>query len=276
MMKPMTIRDLDLNQIALSGQCFRMRKTGEDTFGVAAADKYVEIVQKGEEFWFSCEEEEFQNFWSPYFDLETDYSRIKKLVDREDQYLTQAVEFGGGIRILRQDLWEMIITFLVSQNNNVGRIRRSIEALCDALGEARKANGTKYRAFPTPKAIAKAGPEKLGSLGLGYRDKYLARMAEAVAGGEFDLEELKREGYEEAHRRLTGQFGIGKKVADCICLFGLHHIDAFPVDTHIKKILDAHYGSGFPYDRYRGCLGVIQQYLFYYDLHGCAPMAEGR
>ena len=105
-------------------------------------------------------------------------------------------------------------------------------------------------------------------MGLGYRDKYILKMAQTVSEGTLDLAALRTAGYEEAHQTLTAQFGIGKKVADCICLFGLHHVDAFPVDTHIKKILDRSYPDGFPYERYRGVLGIIQQYLFYYDLEG--------
>lgn len=263
-----TIKDLDLKQIALSGQCFRMKETGPDTCCVPALGTYVEITQKGDRFTFSCDEEEFRNIWHDYFDLDTDYGRIKGMVDESDEYMKEAVGYGGGIRILKQDLWEMIVTFLVSQNNNVSRIRGSIEKMCLALGEERRLeDGRTYHTFPESEAVLEAGMKKLETFGLGYRDKYIYRMAASVADGSFRLEELKKAGYEDAHRMLTDQFGIGKKVADCVCLFGLHHIDAFPVDTHIRKILEKHYEKGFPYERYQGYLGIIQQYMFYYDLN---------
>ena len=161
----------------------------------------------------------------------------------------------------------MIITFLISQNNNVSRIRNSVEILCSQLGERRSlAGGAVYYAFPQPEAVLEAGMKRLGSMGLGYRDKYIMKMAESVAKGDLNLDALRSAGYEEAHQMLTAQYGIGKKVADCVCLFGLHHVDAFPVDTHIKKILYRFYPDGFPYENYRGVLGIIQQYMFYYDL----------
>ncbi|PNV61133.1 8-oxoguanine DNA glycosylase [Clostridium sp. chh4-2] len=263
------IKDLDLNQIMSSGQCFRMRKSDDGIFSVPVSDKYVEIEQKGELFAFSCSREEFEAVWYPYLDLQTDYGKIKAGVDKKDEYLMRAVEYGSGIRILRQDLWEMIITFLISQNNNVSRIRNSIEVLCGRLGKRCISDGgAEYYAFPEPEAVLEAGMEGLSTMGLGYRDKYILKMAQTVSEGTLDLAALRTAGYEEAHQTLTAQFGIGKKVADCICLFGLHHVDAFPVDTHIKKILDRSYPDGFPYERYRGVLGIIQQYLFYYDLEG--------
>lgn len=258
---------MDLKQISESGQCFRMKHISGDTYSVTALGSYTEITQKGREFTFSCSEDEFHRIWFPYFDLTTDYNAVAGLVDPADSYLTAAVRYGCGIRILNQDLWEMIITFLISQNNNITRITRSVEALCTQLGEPGVTEyGVRYHSFPTPSAIAGAGMDGLGTLGLGYRDKYILKTAEHVMDGSLDLSLLPVLPYEEAHSYLMVQYGIGKKVADCVCLFGLHHIDAFPIDTHIKKILEAHYPDGFPYDRYAGVLGIIQQYLFYYDL----------
>lgn len=127
-------------------------------------------------------------------------------------------------------------------------------------------------AFPTPAALAAAQPETLRALGLGYRAEYLcaagAHFAQADA-----LDALRAMSYPEAHTALRAVKGVGPKVADCICLFGLHHVDAFPVDTHVKQILSAHYPKGFPFRRYAGCAGILQQYMFYYDLHGSAQAA---
>lgn len=260
--------DMDLMQIARSGQCFRMEEKQEGIYALVAFGKYLEIGQEGDVFSFSCSEQEFQEIWRNYLDLDTDYGIIKASVDPGDPYLTEAARLGWGIRILRQELWEMIITFLISQNNNISRIRRSIDLLCRTLGEDRTAeNGRQYDTFPGPEAIVQGGMAVLKTLGLGYRDKYIYRTAQAVLEGTLNLEELKRADYEEAHRRLTAQYGIGRKVADCICLFGLYHIEAFPIDTHVKKILEVHYPLGFPHDKYRGCGGILQQYMFYNDLN---------
>lgn len=265
------IADLDLRQIAESGQCFRMVQKSEGVYAVSAFEKYLEIEQKGDLFFFSCTEKEFEETWEDYLDLHTDYGAIKKSVDEEDAYLQEAVREGWGIRILRQDLWEMIVTFLVSQNNNISRIRKSIELLCHTIGEEQyTGDGVKYYAFPKPEAVVRAGMEVLSTLGLGYRDKYIFRTAQAVLNGSLDLEMLRAADYETAHRELVKQYGIGKKVADCICLFGLYHIEAFPVDTHVKKILETHYPKGFPHDRYKGYAGILQQYMFYYDLKAAA------
>lgn len=257
-MYAVTINDMNLAQIADSGQCFRFQCLDKNKWGVKALERYVEIMQQENMFTFSCDEEEFHLVWSHYFDLETDYAAIKASVEEEDLYLKEAVRNGAGIRLLNQDLWEMVVSFLISQNNNIPRIKKSIELLCDRFDS----NGN----FPDAQRLDEAGLEGLKGLGLGYRDKYIAALAKAVCEGSFDLEHLKKVDYASAHEILMKQFGIGKKVADCVCLFGLHHIDAFPVDTHIKKILIEHYPYGFCYEKYKGYLGIIQQYMFYYDL----------
>lgn len=262
------IKDMDLEQIAGSGQCFRMEKLDFGHYCLTAFEKYLEIRQEGEDFQFLCTEEEFEDVWTDYFDLETDYGKIKESVDGEDAYLKSAVSYGGGIRILRQDLWEMIITFLVSQNNNISRIRNSIALLCKTVGEEKTAvNGVLYNTFPSADAVKEAGADVLGELGLGYRDKYILRTAQAVAEGCLDLESLRRADYEAAHKELMSQYGIGRKVADCICLFGLYHTEAFPMDTHVKRIVEKHYPEGFPAGKYPGYAGILQQYMFYYDLN---------
>lgn len=258
-MYTLEIEDMDLEQIACSGQCFRFTKIKEDTWNIKALEKSVDLRQEGNQFTFSCSREEVESVWAEYFDLGTDYRGVKNLVDPEDPYLTQAILHGHGIRLLNQDLWEILVSFLISQNNNIPRIKKSVELLCEKFDK----NGN----FPRPAVLAEAGLSGLAGLGLGYRDKYVAALARSVADGALSLEELKELTYLNAHNRLMEQLGIGRKVADCACLFGLHHIDAFPVDTHIKKILDTHYPRGFDYERYRGYLGIIQQYMFYYDLN---------
>lgn len=269
------IDDMDIEQIARSGQCFRMGKQAEEpgVWTVAAAEEYVEIMKEGNAFLFSCEEETFRKKWAGYFDLKTDYSVYKKSIDAGDSYLSDAAKYGWGVRILNQDLWEMIVTFLISQNNNIARITGSIDKLCQTLGEERKGAGFEkeriYYAFPKPEAIVRAGTEDLSRLGLGYRDKYVLEAAVKCSGtdGKAWLESLRKADYETAHRMLMGQYGIGRKVADCICLFGLHHVGAFPIDTHVRQILESYYPQGFPLERYKGYAGILQQYMFYYKVN---------
>lgn len=259
--------NFDLEQICDSGQCFRMKKIGENRFAVHAADRYLEIEQENTIVTFHCQEEEFLVFWVSYFDLDTDYGDYIKEINPRDQYLNRAAEMGSGIRILRQDLWEMIVSFLISQQNNIVRIRRCIDNICKRFGEEKITwDGKKYHAFPTPETLAMASEEELRDCNLGYRAKYVAGTARAVAAGEISLEKISRMRYKKAKEELLTLYGVGEKVADCICLFALHHLEAFPVDTHIRQVLDSHYKRGFPNRRYKGMRGVMQQYIFYYEL----------
>lgn len=265
------IPDFDLYQICRSGQCFRMTATDDGRVQILAGARFLE-AERGErenEWLFSCGEEEFEQFWAPYFDLEQDYGRWISAVNPNDRYLQAAVRCGSGIRILRQDLWEMIVSFLISQQNNITRIRRCIENICGAYGESMTdGNGAHWHAFPTPQALAGLDEDTLKACNLGYRSKYVVRAAKSVRSGEIDLDAVGRMNYKEAREELLKLFGVGEKVADCICLFSLHHLQAFPVDTHIRQALDAHYKRGFPNRRYRGFQGVMQQYMFYYELFG--------
>lgn len=258
---------LELAQICRSGQCFRMNAKGENRYSVIAGRYYLELEQRGQKCIFDCSEAEFENFWKGYFDLEADYGSYIGKIGRMDSYLRNAAEFGSGIRILRQDLWEMIVSFLISQQNNIVRIRRCIENICAEYGEKLVSDsGQTYYAFPMPQALADLPEDALMACNLGYRSKYVVRTARSVADGECDLEAIRRLPYLGAREELLKLYGVGEKVADCICLFALHHLEAFPVDTHIRQAMEAHYKRGFPMKRYEGCQGVMQQYIFYYEL----------
>lgn len=260
---------LSLPQICESGQCFRMEPLGMDRYCLMAGNRYLEMEQKQQEISFDCGEEEFHIFWEGYFDLNTDYEAVIRSIDENDGYLKTAAAFGSGIRILRQDLWEMIISFIISQQNNIKRIRRCIHMLCERYGERLKSrSGKVYFAFPTPEALAAAGTDELYACNLGYRSRYIRESAGIIAQGIVDLEAVKQMKYETARSELMRLCGIGRKVADCICLFALHQTEAFPVDTHIMKVLDIYYPQGFPYGRYGSSSGIMQQYIFYYDLMG--------
>lgn len=281
-----TIRDkhFSIRQICESGQCFRLEplmgadkqkalkeglKEQEERYGLTAFGKYLVIRQCEEEISLSCSQEEFDSIWKSYFDLEEDYDRIIASIDPDDAYLLRAVEFGSGIRILRQELWEMIISFIISQQNNIKRIRRCIDLLCRQFGEAARSDtGEIYYTFPTPEALAQADIQELYDCNLGYRSKYVKQTAESVYHKEVDLKRLAAMSYTGAMAELQKLYGVGTKVANCICLFALHMTDAFPVDTHINKVLKEQYPQGFPFEKYSGYAGSLQQYIFYYDLAG--------
>ena len=263
-----TLTSFDLKQIADSGQCFRMLPAEEaNTYTVISGPHFLKAAQDGQTVTFFCEPEELP-FWERYFDLDTDYDAFRKAINPRDAYLKQAADFGQGVRILRQDLWEMIITFLISQQNNISRIRGCVERLCEAYGEKKTSEEKEYYAFPTPEQLAGASEENLRKLGMGYRARYIVETTRSILDGEISLERIYRfRYYRRAKQELMKLSGVGEKVADCICLFALHHMDAFPVDTHIRQVLDEHYRRGFPNRRYHGVRGIMQQYIFYYELN---------
>ena len=262
-----SIPDFDLDQIARSGQCFRFRPLGERHYALVAGGRYLEVSQQGQTVRFDCPEEEFEAVWRPYFDLDADYGRYKSAVAKRDKYLQSAVAAAGGLRILRQELWETIVCFIISQQNNIARITKCVENLCLLFGETCYNKSKQvYNAFPSAERLAACTADELAPIRLGYRAKYILAAARQVASGEVDLDAVRRMDYAHAKAELMRLTGVGVKVAECICLFALHHIDAFPIDTHIRQMLDAHYPKGFPLRRYRGFAGVMQQYAFYYEL----------
>lgn len=267
-MVTMELEHFSLEQICDSGQCFRMKKTGEHTYSLVAGGEYLQISQNGIIVDFHCSDAELICFWVPYFDLDADYEKYINKINPGDKYLVQAANAGSGIRILRQDLWEMIITFLISQQNHITRIRGCIERLCARYGEKKiSQEGVEYYGFPTPETLAQASEQDLRELGLGYRARYIAETSRSIASGKVSLEKIFRMKYYAcARKELMKLSGVGEKVADCICLFALHHMDAFPIDTHIRQVLEAHYKRGFPNRRYHGMRGIMQQYIFYYEL----------
>lgn len=270
------VKDFSLEQISRSGQCFRLNlcegrqaENGADTYSLVAGGHYLELSQRGKILTLSCGEAEWRKLWKNYFDWDTDYSAWKAAVDPEDGYLTAAVTFGGGIRILRQELWEMIISFIISQQNNIPRIKKSVESVCCRFGEERENfRGEIYYAFPGPERLAALSAEELAPCHLGYRNRYILETARMVAEGKVDLAALDKMDYDSAKSELMKLCGVGVKVAECICLFALHHVEAFPVDTHIQQMLAENYPEGFPFERYEGFAGVLQQYGFFYELYG--------
>ena len=170
-------------QILASGQCFRMEEVKEGVWELVAGDRYLKIeeTEEANDFRFHCGEEELRDFWGPYFDLEEDYGAYKKRIDPADAYLVRAADFGWGIRILRQDLWEMIVTFIISQQNNIRRIRRNVQFLAKRYGRRCVSDeGKVYYSFPGPGELAQVTEADLRAGGLGYRSRYIRKTVEAA------------------------------------------------------------------------------------------------
>lgn len=250
------IDHMNLHQIANSGQCFRWQQINDNTYKIPAFGRELTISQDGDLFTLSCEKGEYDDIWSLYFDVYTDtnYDKVEKtIMEGNDNFLKAAYQFGSGIRILRQDLWEVIVSFIISQNNNIPRIKKSIERLCDEVGGR----------FPSYVEIMNMD---LSDKGLGYRDNYLKDVASWWMQNS-KYAKLRLEHTKEPKKHLLEVKGIGNKVADCICLFGLHRLDTFPVDTHIKKIIDREYNGKMPKWADNKYAGLFQQYIFYYELN---------
>ena len=259
--------DFDLDKIARSGQCFRWQNAGESAWRIVHKGQCLLIRELGEgRYRLSCSEEAYHTHWRSYFDLDEDYREIRaKIKAEDDPFLHTACTYGKGIRILRQDPWETLVSFIISQNKNIPAIRNCIALLCAAAGESMTDDmGEKYTAFPSPEAILGMSEEQLRACRLGYRWKYVRSAALAVAEGALDLSALMSADEEKTLACLTAVQGVGVKVASCVSLFGLHHMDAFPVDVWIKRILTNEYPAGYPTERYRPYNGVYQQYMFFY------------
>lgn len=264
----------DLDQIAESGQCFRWMPVREGGYLVHDGADQAYIKQIGTVLLVRYAGNTLVK-WFRYLDAGTDYRNILESIPDDDKYLRAAADRGRGLRILRADLWETMISFIISQNNNIPRIKASISALCRKLGKPRRSLLGKvgkdlgkdfYFTFPAPADMADL--DALQGLGLGYRDKYLAELARDVMFGRFRPDKLQDMSTDEARRYLKSVRGIGDKVANCILLFGLSRHDAFPVDTWMKKIIDREYGGKFPLERYPKTAGIMQQYMFYAERMG--------
>ena len=259
--------DFDPGLIAESGQCFRWYALGDDRWRVLHGAHCLLLKQTGSQAYdLDCDEAEYDAVWRPYLDMDEGYAAIRERIDpAADPFLYAAAQAQRGRRILRQEPWEALASFIISQNRNIPAIRRSIELLCQAAGApCRDSRGEAYYAFPSPGAVAAMGEEALASCKLGYRDRYLRAAAEAVAAGRVDLAALCRAKPEESLQALLTLKGVGVKVAACVQLFGLHQLDAFPIDVWIRRVLEAEYPGGYPQARYSPYNGVYQQYMFAY------------
>lgn len=247
------------------GQAFRWKQNKDNSWTgvVRGVEATVAETETGLRF-YSITEQQFRDIFYDYFDFGRDYEKILNTL-KNDIHLAQAINEYGTIRILRQEPWEALCSFIISACNNIPRIKGIIERLCENFGEKTLNSYT----FPTAEKIASLDIEELDILKAGYRAPYIHACANAVANGEINLTSLYYKSVEECEKELMKLTGVGKKVADCTILFGLGHIEAFPVDRHIKRICDNLYPDGLP-ECIKGAEGIAQQYMFHLQRMGKA------
>ena len=257
-------------QTFLCGQCFRFDPC-EGGFSGIAGGRFIRAESFEGKTVLYTSKADFEAFWKDYFDLGRDYSAVRGLI-KDDPFLLAAEEYGRGIRMLRQEPWEALCSFIISQCNNIPRIKGIVGKLCQKFGREIE-DGF---AFPEAEVIAALTPEDLAPIRAGYRAEYIVSAAREVASGALDLEALKKLPTQEARKRLLAVHGVGKKVADCVLLFGLSKTDAFPVDVWIKRVLDNVYPQGFDASVYGDLAGIVQQYLFFYARDHGDMFEEGK
>ncbi|MCR5481851.1 MAG: 8-oxoguanine DNA glycosylase [Clostridia bacterium] len=286
------LKDFSPEQTFECGQCFRWNREADGSYtGVVGkcianikalqlSDKARRSSDEAGEYAASIEittsgEEPDLAFWENYLDLGRNYGAVKERLTVSDPVIAEAVSCGAGIRILRQDAWETLISFIISQNSNIPRIKRCIESLCASFGEkAGNYKGKEYFSFPTPEALASLTQEDISPVRLGYRAPYITATAEKVSSDGIErLDSMKNLSYEDALDYLTGFPGVGPKVASCVLLFGGGHFESFPVDVWVRRVMNRLYGfcesdiggmRHFAAEHFKDLGGIAQQYLFYY------------
>lgn len=247
------------------GQCFRFDKSQNGFFGIAGGKTLsVKLRNDSGLFLEGVTEEDFEIVWKDFFDLERDYSLAQKEIieasGASKDHLKLCIEKGNGIRILNQDPWETTLSFVISQNNNIQRIKKLIRSLCR---EAGKDLGGDCYSFPEPEAVLELGEERLRELSFGFRAPYLINCAQAFHSGSLDASAIKEADYHKAKEMLCTVKGIGEKVANCALLFGYSKREAFPVDVWMRKVIDTRLNRTVP--DFGLNAGLAQQYMFYYE-----------
>ncbi len=263
-----TCEDFDPKNIFDCGQAFRWNADADGVYTGVAYGRVARVWREGDDSYILCAKGDFDTVWSGYFDLERDYSALRREISRESA-LAPACEFGKGIRILRQEPWEALCSFIISQCNNIPRIKGIIEKLSKLCGERIEFCGEEFFAFPTPEAVASLSSDELSSLRAGYRAAYINAAACGVSDGAIDLQKIMSLETDEAKRELLKIPGVGEKVASCTLLFGLGKLDAFPVDVWMKRAILSFFGDEkFDYRRFGRYAGLAQQYMFHYMRNG--------
>lgn len=270
----------ELKDIFECGQCFRWNEQEDGSYTGVIKNAILNVKKENENIIFTgiCEED-IKSLIEYYFDLNTDYEKIKQKLSNIDEYLKTSIEYGKGIRILNQDLWEMIISFIISANNNIPRIKGIIERLSQKYGNEIEWKGQKYYTFPTAEQLKDVTVEKYRKLGLGFRDIRLYETTQMILNKEVDLEKLRNNpNTQEVRDELLKLSGVGPKVADCILLFSdLKRFDVFPIDVWVRRVMNDLYIKEndetkvsktkiekLAEEKFGDLKGLAQQYLFYW------------
>lgn len=260
-------RDLiDLDKTFECGQCFRWEKLADGTW-IGVVNNKIFMLKHKDINGVPCiitnsTLEDWKNILVDYLDLNYAYNIS---IPDSDKFAKQACEIGKGIRILKQDPWETLISFIISQRNNIPKIKTTISKLCNRFGDiiSIKVNGVTYtkNTFPSKQCISKLSISDLDGLGLGYRDRYIIE----AANSDVDVYKLRdsKVSSEVALNILQSLYGVGPKVANCVALFGLHKLDVFPIDVWMQRIIDQYYNGDIDIKSYGSLAGLIQQYMFY-------------
>lgn len=252
-------KKFDLTETLDCGQAFRWSETDGVWSGVAYG-KLLKITEKNDTMIMSCTKEDYEKIWHNYFDLDCDYEKIKSELSSMNKILAEAAEFAPGIRILRQEPWEALCSFIFSQNNNIKRIKKIVASFCENFGENL---GCAYT-FPTAERVSQLTEEDLAPIKCGFRAKYILSAANMVANGEIDLNSLFTMNLDEARNELIRIKGVGPKVADCVLLYGFHRTECFPLDVWMKRAMNVLFPENTPED-FGVNSGIAQQYIFHYS-----------
>ena len=269
----------NLKHIFECGQCFRWNKEVDGSYIGVIGNNVLNVREENNKIIFEgmCEDN-INDLVTKYFNLNMDYEKIKQDLSKVDEYLKTSIKFGSGIRILKQDLWETIISFIISANNNIPRIKGIIERISKQHGKEIKFNGKSYYTFPSVENLSKASVEDLRELGLGFRDKRIYETTKLFADGKYNLEQIEKiKDTNKIRETLLELPGVGPKVADCILLFGLNRFDVFPIDVWVRRVMNDLYIKNedetkvkkeeiefLAKTKYAGLAGIAQQYLFYW------------
>ncbi len=266
------VKCLDLDQTLDCGQCFRWKKEKDNSWIGIIQDRVVKLkIEKEILYVSSNKEEELEKVIKEYLDLERDYESIEKEISKIDENIEKAVRYTSGIRILNQSKFETIISFIISANNNIPRITKSIDLISAKYGQKVIFEGKEYNLFPSVENLLKAEIEDLRNLGVGFRDKYIYSSVRMLSG-EMNLDEISKLSDETLKKELIKLSGVGPKVADCIMLFSFSRMKSFPIDTWIKKVMQRLYYNDCEVqnnkilqdslNRYGKYTGIVQQHLF--------------
>lgn len=269
------VKDFDAKHIFECGQCFRWAREEDGSYTGVAYERVLNVRSdygKGTVILDNTNIKDFQEIWFGYFDLERDYGAIKETLSH-DSVLDMAIKYGKGIRILKQEPWELLISYIVSANNSIPMIARSINLLSEMYGKQIQYKGKTYYAFPTPEELLTAGIEGISLCKAGFRCKYIYEAVKMVHSGQIRLEEIARLDIDNARKELMRVPGVGPKVSDCIMLFSMQKYKAYPVDVWVKRVTEYFFlGKDvkmkeiqrFAQEKFGELAGFAQEYLFYY------------